>query len=228
MTMNRPRPDLARLDEKACLDFLSAMVQPQELFARPRASGCWPSSCRRPAASADWASRPSCRPGRGHARQRDRPLEGHGRRQEPAVQRPSRHQSGDRGLDRRSLGRAGRRQVHLRHRRLQHEGGRRRLLLRGQDADRCRRAAEGRRRADLRRRRVAGRRRHRRRRSATACRADYFINSEPTDLQAAHHARRGRHLHHRAHRQHPPSLQARAGGRMRSWPPATWSRGSMR
>ena len=148
----------------------------------------------------------------GEPRQRDRPLEGHGRRQEPAVQRPSRHQPGDRRLDRRSLGRQGRRQVHLRHRRLEHEGGRRRLFLRGEDADRRRRQAEGRRDPDLRGRRAAGRRRHARADRAGLARR--LFHQQRADRPAgADHACRRLHLHHRADRQHPPPVQARGGGR---------------
>ena len=44
-------------------------------------------------------------------------------------------------------------------------------------------------------------------------RADYFINSEPTDLQALTMHAAAFIFHHRADRQHAPSLEARGGGR---------------
>ena len=112
-------------------------------------------------------------------------------------------------MDRRSLGRDRRRQVHLRHRRVEHEGGRRRLFLRAQDADRRRREAQGRRDPDLCRRRAAGRRGHAR--GDPAGLEGRLLHQHRADgYRRADHACRGLHLHHRAHRHHAPSLEARA------------------
>ena len=85
------------------------------------------------------------------AGQRHRPPPRARRRREPAVQRTPRHQPGHGRMDRRPLGRIGDRGVHLRHRCLEHEGGRCGVLLRGAHAGRSRSAAGGRRDPDLRR-----------------------------------------------------------------------------
>ena len=150
--------------------------------------------------------------GGGDAGQRHRTPRRARRRHESAVQRTPGHQSGDRRMDRRSLGRGGRRRVHLRDWRIQHEGGRRGLLLRRAHAGRIRPAARGRRDPDLRRGRAAGRRRHGT--GDRAGRARRLLRERGAHRSRRADPARGRvQLRDRARRHHPARLQARGGGR---------------
>ncbi|HET6522653.1 MAG TPA: argininosuccinate lyase, partial [Geminicoccaceae bacterium] len=154
---------------------------------------------------------PPARRGGPAQRHRHAPRRGR-RRPEPAVQRPPGHQPGQRQMDGGPVGRRPRRPVHLRHRRLQHEGGRRRRVHGAEDAPRRRRAPAGRRGARISGGRASGWNRDGRgdrRRRARRLLHQHGTHRPVRPDPARGLARRG----HRAARRHPPRLQAGGGGR---------------